>query len=103
MLHTPRLAGPGETDVRDVIHKIDSILASPAGQRDAVQSALQGIRSKLVLDNPLNDRIALAEKEFTNLGPIGAQKAVAYQHRNLLNKAARGEIGEVELTKGLQD
>ena len=34
-----------------VVDQIDSILASPAGQRDAVQSALGNIRSKLVVQS----------------------------------------------------
>jgi hypothetical protein len=37
-----------KADARPVIEKIDEILASPAGKRDAVQNALTNIRSKLV-------------------------------------------------------
>ncbi len=47
MLHSA-LANSGKADASPVVDQIDSILASPAGQRDAVTSNLNSLRSKLV-------------------------------------------------------
>ena len=61
----PAITGPianatAPADASPVVSTIDQILASPAGQRDAVVSALGNIRSKLVTPIPFPNRVATA-------------------------------------------
>ena len=61
----PAITGPlnasaTPANARAAVDAIDQILASPAGQRDAVQSALGNIRSKLVTPVPLDSRVNTA-------------------------------------------
>ncbi len=57
----PLAASTTAADAQPVVNTIDQILASPAGQRDAAQRALGGIRSKLVQPAaPFGDRVSTA-------------------------------------------
>ncbi len=75
----------GPADASPVVSTIDQILASPAGQRDAVTSALGNIRSKLVTPIPFSDRVGTAldavnQAAASNPGDVGlwgAQQALA--------------------------
>ncbi len=57
---TPLANATAPADAAPVVQTIDDILASPAGQRDAVTSALGNIRSKLVTPIPFGDRVSTA-------------------------------------------
>ncbi len=97
-------AGKQPVAAQPVVHVVDSILASPAGQRDAVRSALGSVRAKLVLPNPLQDRIAAASKLLTPKATQGASatKQAAYKEaRSLLRGAKAGAIDEKTLVSGL--
>ena len=86
----PAITGPianatAPADASPVVNTIDQILASPAGQRDAVASALANIRSKLVTPIPFPNRVATAldavnQAAASNPGDVGlwgAQQALA--------------------------
>lgn len=99
--------GAGEADPKYVRQTINKILASPAGQRDAVSNALLKVRDKLEMDYPLSERVsdALAPiKNELSVSTTGAAKREALgEARRLLNSANRGFTTEEDLVKGLSD
>lgn len=98
-------ANAGEADSSGVNRVINQILASPAGQRDAVVSNLQNVQSKLQVDNPLSQRISDARapiQDAITSGTLGPQRLADFsQARLLLTRANRGAISEDDLVSGL--
>lgn len=98
-------ANAGEANPAYVNRAINRILNGPAGQRDAVVSALKNVQNKLFLDNPLSDRIS------RSVGPINDQLAAGEmspertadfaEARRLLISAQRGNTSEDDLISGL--
>lgn len=86
-----------------IVRVIDNILASKSGQRQAVKTALNGIRDQVVLPNPLEDRISQAatiiRQGLKNISPARVQpfKDAA----KLLRQANNGDIEENDLVNGL--
>ena len=99
-------ANSGDADPRAVDHAITRILRSPAGQRDAVAGSLKSIQKKLIVDNPLKDRIrrALAPiRDALRSGKIGVARGGDFlEAQRLLNSAARGYTSEDDLASGLK-
>jgi len=107
VLRDRAFANAQPVNARSVVKKIDDILASPSGKRDQVVSTLEGLRGKLEIDNPLNDRIDQA------IGPIKAlltgsrvtsstDQNALLEVRRLMNSAKRGNIDEAQLIDGLK-
>lgn len=95
----------GEADPKYVRRTINTILASPAGQRDAVASSLMKIRDKLEMDYPLSDRVSDAmgpiKDALSNQNLSDAKRADLLEARRLLNSANRGFTSEDDLISGL--
>ncbi len=86
----------GPANGQPVVDTIDSILASPAGQRDAVQSALGNIRSKLVSPAaPFPSRVSDALNPITDAIANGGQgDAGLWAARDALVAAQKGTAAQ---------
>ena len=75
LLHSA-LSGASQADPSPVVSTIDSILASPAGQRDAVKTALNAVRGKLATDVDVGGPTPLTQLE-TDPGQLyGIRQAI---------------------------
>jgi hypothetical protein len=84
--------GAKPADAAPVVSKIDEILASPSGKRDAVSSALKNLRNKIVLKD------GTIESDVEQL--YGVRKAI----RDMLSPLAQGTKQDARLAaKELQD
>lgn len=95
-----------DVNPRSLVKYIDDTLESPAGQSDSLRKAMTEIRQKLVMDNPIEDRIANAsarvKPSFINNARMNAADQDALNSaRKLLNQAKSGKIDEAELISQL--
>ena len=95
----------GPADAQPVVDTIDQILASPAGQRDAVTTALGNIRSKLVTPIPFGDRVSTALDAVNGAitsNPGGIDPGL-WAAREALVAARNGNMQQVSTLARLQD
>ena len=89
-------------DASPVVSTIDQILASPAGQRDAVQSALGNIRSKLTTPIPFGDRVDTALNSVTDAINSGNVDPGLWAARDALVAAQSGRAQQASTLARLQ-
>ena len=100
---TPIANATGPANAQPAVDTIDSILASPAGQRDAVQTALGNIRSKLVTSAPIADRVTRALAPITDaIANGGAGDAGLWAARDALVTAQNGAAQPASTVARLQ-
>ena len=94
----------GPANAQLAVDTIDQILASPAGQRDAVQSALGNVRSKLVSPPaPLADRVTGALAPITDaIANGGTGDAGLWAARDALVAAQNGGAQQASTLARLQ-
>ena len=105
----PAITGPlnasaTPASAQPVVDTIDGILASPAGQRDAVQSALGNIRGKLVTPVPLADRVGTALDSVNQAITAGQGNfdPALWDARNALATAQRSGQPQAAILAGLR-
>ncbi len=101
---SPIASATGPASAQPVVDTIDSILASPAGQRDAVQSALGNIRAKLVSPAaPFASRASDALDPITAaIGNGGNGDAGLWAARDALMAAQKGGAQQASTLARLQ-